>query len=879
MDAAVIPALLLLVARDLLLHDPPRVLAWRLLHDPALANAPAWLQAFLPRTSPGFDSDPVAVLLAGLAGLLATTYLVLAAAGARWRWRALVVIVAGLLLVAGPALAFVTMGAATDRPYGQDGGVVQLPLAVDLILAGQSPHGADYSDTILGKQARGSAFWEPFGGNPILHHHAYLAGTHWIMAPFQLASRAILGFFDPRFVTFLAWALLAWLAVVLVPDPRGRVIALAVCLVNPLVYWHQIFGANDLVFAAAVLASVLCAERKRPLLSGLLLGVACATKQLAWPFAPFVLLHLSGAQRLIDLVAVATWRRVLGPALVVAGVFAALVIPVAALDFRAFWGDIVVYNVGLPGGDNYPLGGTPGFGFANFLIYFGKVTSLRDHVSFSRFYLLLVPLGLLLARAQMRTGRAAAALVNGSVALLASVYFSRVVHPNYLVPLAVLLPVGVLALRWRADLVVVPLSLLAVAVEMVQNEVFRATWDQAVAGGFARHVTGLAGTLLPRCGDHLTHDPIGLLVGAVAAGLGLMYLAVAALGAGPKVRFGLAAVAVLAVVVAPARLVAVAGDRTGPSRVQDPWTVQARADGARLAAGESPWSTAVGASTRTGREAWSTSFRLEPPRVFEPSRPLLPSGGSTLAALGRLVGASDPRSLLLLALGGVLLLVILGLPVELRPMGLGFGALLPFVSVGTVFGTPVALGVVLVAGGFVSLSMGAPILAGLLGGAAAAMDASYFWPLVLLLALSASGASGGRRAVQRMAVAATAAFVLLGLAPLPFGPGAFLEALGRPGDLTAGFGLSNFLLYFGLENEAWVRGLFALVPLLLAVVVAGLVIVGRRRGIVGGVGSARALLVASAMLLLALVLAPSLSPDLVAVPLGLAALAAARQPS
>ena len=86
-------------------------------------------------------------------------------------------------------------------------------------------------------------------------------------------------------------------------------------------------------------------------------------------------------------------------------VFLAVVAPVAALDFRAFWGDIVVYNVGLPGGDNYPLGGTPGFGFANFLIYFGRVASLRDYFPFSVFYALLIPLGLLLVRSQLRSGR------------------------------------------------------------------------------------------------------------------------------------------------------------------------------------------------------------------------------------------------------------------------------------------------------------------------------------------------------------------------------------------------------------------------------------------------------------------------------------------
>lgn len=810
----------------------------------------------------------MALLLAGLAGLLAVTYLALAAAGARARWRALVVIVAALVLVALPSAAFVAMGVATDRPYGQDGGVVQLPLAVDLILSGKSPHGADYSDTILGKQARGSAFWEPFGGNPILHHHAYLAGTHWIMAPFQVASRAVFGFFDPRFVTFLAWALLAILAVRLVPDPRGRLIALAIVLVNPLVYWHQIFGANDLVFATAVLGSVLAAERNRTLLSALLLGIACATKQLAWPFAPFLLLHLSGARGFADLLRLATWRRLLVPLLAVVGVFAGLVLPVAALDFRGFWGDIVVYNVGLPGGDNYPLGGTPGFGFANFLIYFGKVGSLRDHVSFSRFYLLLVPLGLLLAREQMRTARAAAALVNGSVALLVSVYFSRVVHPNYLVPLAVLLPLGALALKRRADLVVVPLALLLVAVEVVEQELFRATWDQAVAGGFARHVTGLAALLLPQCGDHLTHDPIGLLVGGVAAGFACLYLAVAALGAGPRVRTVLGLLAAVSVIVAPARLVAVAGDSTGPSRVQEAWVVQARADGAHLAAGESPWSQGEG-SVRAGREAWSTSFRLEPPRLFEPTRPLVPAGGATLAALGRSAGLTDPRSLLLLALGAVAFLVFRVVPAEARAVGLGFMVLMPFVSVGTVFGVPVALAVALVCGAFVAVASGSPMAAALLAGAAASLDGVLAWVIPFLFA---AGGVWGRVAVQRMVLVGFAVFAILGLSPALLDPEAFLAALGRAADPASGLGLVNLALYRGVEDEPWVRGLLACAPLALAAVVATILVVWRRRPV--HPDASRVMLAAAAILLVAMLLSARHSPDLVVVPLGLAILAA-----
>ena len=114
----------------------------------------------LPAPSGAIDRDPVAQALAGVAALLALAYGILAAAGARPRTRAVALALAATVLVVVPTVAFVAMGAAADRPYGQDGGVVQLPLALDRILAGRSPYAADYSNTILARQARVSSFWE-----------------------------------------------------------------------------------------------------------------------------------------------------------------------------------------------------------------------------------------------------------------------------------------------------------------------------------------------------------------------------------------------------------------------------------------------------------------------------------------------------------------------------------------------------------------------------------------------------------------------------------------------------------------------------------------------------------------------------------------------
>jgi uncharacterized membrane protein len=854
-DGAVVPALLLLVARDIALYDPPRVLAWRLSHDARLQAAAAWLGPLLPAPSGAFDRDPIALLLAALATLLALAYAVLAAAAAPVRARASVIALAAFALVVAPSASFVAMGVASDRPYGQDGGVVQLPLAIDRILSGQSPYGADYSGTILARQARVSSFWDELGGNPILRHHAYLPGTHLLMLPAHLASKAAFGFFDPRVVTLLFYVVVVVLASRLPQAAEARLAAAGVAALNPLVYWHQIFGANDLVFVAVLLGAVLAARAGRGLLAGALLGLACATKQLAWPFAPFLLLALAGARSFPELLAIGTWRR-LAPALAAAAaVFVAVVAPVAALDPRAFWADIVVYNVGLPGGDNYPIGGTPGFGVANYLIYFGRVTDLREYFPFSVFYLLLVPLGLLLVRAQLGDGRPEWALATGSTALSASLYFSRVVHPNYLVPVAVCLPLAVLARRRGADVALMPLLLLALAVEVAENALLRTAWEQAAAAGFAERAASIWAALAPRAHPGLTKDPLGLLVSATAAGLGVLSLVLATTGATRRVRLAVPLLAGALLVALPVLFLAELGARTGIVRAQDPAVVQAAADAARLVRFESPY-TGPPQTTPRGREAWSSSFRLDPPAEILPKAPLVPPGPSVLAALGRALGATDPRAGVLVALVLLAAALALGFAGRRRRTAVGLALLVAPLALGSVLGAPVALGLAALAAAWLAGARGRPVAAAVLCGVAVAFDHRA---LLAAPFVAAAGASRVRRA--RLVAAAAVGYGLLVLPVALLDPLAFLERLGAPPAPGPGLGLVNLLAYRGVEGLA-----VALRPVVAFLALASLVwLLGRRWASLARAGIAS---------LVAIVLAPAIAADAVAVPIVLLALAA-----
>ena len=70
----------------------------------------------------------------------------------------------------------------------------------------------------------------------------------------------LFGGFDPRVVTLLFYALVVGLAARFPASVDGAGSAAAgIAALNPLVYWHQIFGANDLVFVAMLLGAVLLA--------------------------------------------------------------------------------------------------------------------------------------------------------------------------------------------------------------------------------------------------------------------------------------------------------------------------------------------------------------------------------------------------------------------------------------------------------------------------------------------------------------------------------------------------------------------------------------------------------------------------------------------
>lgn len=228
-----------------------------------------------------------------------------------------------------------------------------------------------------------------------------------------------------------------------------------------------------------------------------------------------------------------------------------------------------------------------------------------------------------------------------------------------------------------------------------------------------------------------------------------------------------------------------------------------------------------------------------------------------LAAGQRLLGGRDPRWLTLTALLGLVVLVWLGLPEEHRPVALGALVLAPPVIFGAIFGSPAALVLPLLVAAACASKGSRPITVGVLSGLAAAVDPLA--PVAVPFLLMPLHGSNRLRALKALAVT----FGVLCLPGVLLDARAVLAALARTPDLSPGLGLINFILYEGGENQAMARAFLAFVPILAAAVVVTLRGMKRRLPPLG----------AAALAILSLLfLQPGVSPETIALPIGLAAL-------
>ena len=304
-------------------------------------------------------------------------------------------------------------------------GVLITDAAAQRLLHGADPYGHDYIDT-----ATRSFYLPEVPVSFSLGHYVYMPLMILLAVPVEYLSRGALSF---AWMWIPALPLVAAAAQSLGRSAGERVGAVTAVALNPVLLFDYLYLLNDVFFLVPAIGAMAAAYRRRPLLSGLLFGVALGVKQQAILFLPFLLLlHLRSPRR-------DGFRFGIAAAVVVL----AVVLPFLAWNPGAFLADTAGFFYG-SGVDNFPIRGV---GLAGMLLAVGVIPNRWAAYPAVVIQLLVTAPVLWLAIRNLRRGRGTADwwprvwLWLGAVAL-AVFATGRVLAPNYLDLAVVLLTIA-----------------------------------------------------------------------------------------------------------------------------------------------------------------------------------------------------------------------------------------------------------------------------------------------------------------------------------------------------------------------------------------------------------------------------------------------------
>lgn len=313
---------------------------------------------------------------------------------------------------------------ADNHALAHDGGTIQMEESMKMVLKGQNPYGRTFHGTPLEN-------WRGFTNN-VIYHVPYMPGAFIFSIPGYLISEQLLGWYDQRmFHLFLYLVSLFCIGVLCSPGPR-RNVALLVFALNPFFTKYFLLGANDIVIFAGLLTAMVLFHKKWIKSGFFVLAGACAVKQFAWFFVPFLAiaaLKNSAENSQSPLKTVLTNWRCLLPGLLL---FAILVLPFAVADFQQFYEDTFKYGSGgLP--TSYPMQGFHGYGFASLVLFTGMVPDGNASFPFIIIQLLILgPLFYCLIRKYQWIMTLSTASLCAAVLLLVFMFFSRYLHGNFI---------------------------------------------------------------------------------------------------------------------------------------------------------------------------------------------------------------------------------------------------------------------------------------------------------------------------------------------------------------------------------------------------------------------------------------------------------------
>lgn len=335
--------------------------------------------------------------------------------------KVLLIAVAVSIIVILPTLQAVVLRHQTEPYYYVHDGLIQSEAATGFVLQGRNPYVETYYDTPMvhwGYRVGDPQF------NPALEHYAYMPATFLLPLPFQYSAEKIFGWFDQRLIYLVFFVAALCLVPLLVRQTDRRLALVLLLALNPLSVLFFIEGRNDILSLFLLMLVLVLLVRGRTVGAAVVLGLACATKQLTWFFVPyFILLVMRQDVNRPPL------RQAARHVVVIGAVFAVIALPWALADPGGFVGDILYFQ-STPMSAGFPING---FSLGVLLWTFGVLYPNADQFPFwlTQLAATLLVMSITLRR-QWRQPVLSWTVASFGLALFAVGFFSQFFHENYL---------------------------------------------------------------------------------------------------------------------------------------------------------------------------------------------------------------------------------------------------------------------------------------------------------------------------------------------------------------------------------------------------------------------------------------------------------------
>jgi len=243
--------------------------------------------------------------------------------------------------------------------------ILQQEAAIRFLLDGINPYATDYFGTHLE-----AWHYSDTEVNPALYHFVMQPFYLTSAIPFYGLSLKTLGYFDGRIPLFFLLSVLLLFAYLIPKKLEDKMLFTMLLAFNPAMFDYTLEGRSDVYMYAFLFAGFYFLAKQKNILSGILIALAFAVKQSAWPFFPLYIIYLYLKNKSL----IKTFKALI-PFLIT---FLVAVGPFLVWNAQAFIESTVLYLSG-SSPTSYPISG---YGLGMLLYQFGLIRDIHNYYPF-----------------------------------------------------------------------------------------------------------------------------------------------------------------------------------------------------------------------------------------------------------------------------------------------------------------------------------------------------------------------------------------------------------------------------------------------------------------------------------------------------------------